>query len=211
MPGAHLLSPCAPYPLHPAGRLPAGDLDKLRLVVATFGQRSAKAQVCGVAANGHDAALRPSHCAARCSQHVHADPVRQSDGRISTWPPKPRPLSMAPQTLKHPRLPILDQGLAAPITDLQRVVDTRQRLYLACRAVGSRLACLGGLKVGSKKLFTRRVSFLELQVPRMQGSQLQPALLWPVHAADESVAAGPTTFCTLHPTNRCRRAGRSWR
>lgn len=61
------------------------------------------------------------------------------------------------------------QGLAAPITDLQRLMTTDQRLYLFTRlrdkgemsgVGGSRVCVLGGIKVGTKHLFIRKVSGL---------------------------------------------------
>lgn len=49
------------------------------------------------------------------------------------------------------------QGLAAPITDIDRLAATGQRLLL-CQPHAGSCALLGGLKVGYKKLFIRRVS-----------------------------------------------------
>jgi hypothetical protein len=49
------------------------------------------------------------------------------------------------------------QGLAAPVTDLWRLRYGGQRLYLCCRVGEGHTTVLGGLKVGAKRLFIRRV------------------------------------------------------
>lgn len=52
------------------------------------------------------------------------------------------------------------QGLGAPITDIYKLRGTDQRLYLyATRQPGSTVV-LGGLKIGTKKLFLRNVGVL---------------------------------------------------
>ena len=48
------------------------------------------------------------------------------------------------------------QDLPAPITDIERLASKGQRLLLCQPAPGSNVA-LGGLKVGVKKLFIRKV------------------------------------------------------
>lgn len=50
------------------------------------------------------------------------------------------------------------QGLGAPITDIYRLRSTDQRLYLYATRNPGGTVVMGGLKIGSKKLFVRTVS-----------------------------------------------------
>lgn len=49
------------------------------------------------------------------------------------------------------------QGLGAPVTDIYRLRSTDQRLYLYMYRESRKTVVLGGLKVGSKRLFVRTV------------------------------------------------------
>ena len=60
----------------------------------------------------------------------------------------------APSRTPPPHPP--PQDLPAPITDIERLASKGQRLLLCQPAPGSNVA-LGGLKVGVKKLFIRKV------------------------------------------------------
>lgn len=49
------------------------------------------------------------------------------------------------------------QCLAQPITDIRRLRSTDQRLYIYVRQRPGSMVLLGGLKVGRKHLFIRKV------------------------------------------------------
>ncbi|KXZ54642.1 hypothetical protein GPECTOR_4g708 [Gonium pectorale] len=52
----------------------------------------------------------------------------------------------------------LAQGLQAPVTDIHRLRTTDQRLYLYMYRQSTKTVILGGLKVGTKRLFVRTAS-----------------------------------------------------
>lgn len=49
------------------------------------------------------------------------------------------------------------QGLGAPVTDIYKLRSTDQRLYLYMYRQSNKTVVLGGLKVGTKRLFMRTV------------------------------------------------------
>jgi hypothetical protein len=62
----------------------------------------------------------------------------------------------------RPLLP-LPQGLGAVVTDIHKLKNTDQRLYLYASKHGSNTIVHGGLKIGTKRLFVTAVS-VDLQL-----------------------------------------------
>lgn len=124
-----------------------------------------RALCCGAGAAG--GARRAQGCG-RCSWHRHTPrrghgaPVLVQAAARGSPTARTRAHTLHNHTHTHappgapPLRPCPPQGLAAPITDIERLAAREQRLLLAQPCAGSG-AVLGGLKVGVKKLFMRRV------------------------------------------------------